>query len=302
MSEEPTPDLLTRLLLLATIWLMALLVWVKGAAGWEARSLTLLTESLYTLLVGFNGVLSFLAVTNPDHPTGQDIYGHGRRETAIALFLTGTLTLASAGLIWMFVQQVTAALQREVLPFPLQVNPPLLQLVGLSTLSTLALALFSLYHARRLKHPLLGYNATQLFKDASLGILVLLSLWGVWWGEPLFDLLAALILFIVLLDGFWHMICWQLPLMVEQVSIAPDVLAAIAQGVRGVSYCYRIRSRGIVGQFLYLQMHLVIEARYEPQAPLIARQIEEELRLRYGALQVTFYIETERKRGVGNRA
>ncbi len=83
--------------------------------------------------------------------------------------------------------------------------------------------------------------------------------------------------------------------VVEQTAIAPDVLAAIAQNVDGVKRCDRVRSRGIVGQFVYLQMHLIIDHRYEPLTHEVVRELEAELRRRYGALQVTFYVESDRE-------
>ena len=293
MNDEKNTYFISRLVLLATLWLMGLVFWVKVSLGWEARSLGLLVQCLHTLILCFNALLGFLAIIDPDRPDGREIYGHGKKEVLLTLALVAGLAIASFLFFEMLIPQFQAALNRETLPFPLEISIPMLQFLGFVSLPIFGIASFSLYQAKRLEHAILAFNANQLFKEAGLTLLVFAGLWGVWWGEPLIDLFLSIIIYILVLDELWQAIVWNLPLMVEQNAIAADAIAAIAKSVRGVSHCYKIRARGIVGQFVYIQMYLILEPRYEKAATGIARKIEEALRLRYGSLQVTFYIDAE---------
>ncbi|MGK7928774.1 MAG: cation diffusion facilitator family transporter [Spirulina sp.] len=296
MNEEKNAYFVSRLVLLATLWLMGLVFWVKLSVGWEARSLGLLVQCLHTLIICFNALLGFLAAIGSDRPDGREIYGHGKKEVLLTFALVAVLAIASFLFFETLIPQSQAALKRETLPFPLEIKIPVLQFLGFVSLPILGIASFSLYQAQRLDHAILAFNANQLFKEAGLTLLICAGLWGVWWGEPLIDLVLSVIMYILVLDEFWQAIAWNLPLMVEQNAISADAIASIAKSVRGVSHCYRIRARGIVGQFVYIQMHLILEPRYEKAATGIARKIEEALRLRYGSLQVTFYIDAEAKR------
>jgi cation diffusion facilitator family transporter len=295
MQKETQSDWPIRLLLGAILWLMLLVVWVKGSLGWEVRSLSLMIQAFHTLIICFNTLFSLLSIVNADHPDGRMIYGHGQRETLATFALIALLTLITVFFFWMFVPQLMAIAQRQPLPFDLQIGIPLVQLLGMVSAIPLGLACFCGYQARQLNHPILAFNTKQLFIETGLSLLVMVGLWGVWFGEPLLDLIVALILWLVALDRVWQVIAWQFPLLVEQTAIAPDVLAAIAQNVDGVKRCDRVRSRGIVGQFVYLQMHLIIDHRYEPLTHEVVRELEAELRRRYGALQVTFYVESDRE-------
>ncbi|WP_272116463.1 MULTISPECIES: cation diffusion facilitator family transporter [Spirulina] len=295
MQKGTQSDWQIRLLLGAILWLMVLVVWVKGSLGWEVRSLSLIVQAFHTLIICFNTLFSLLSIVNADHPDGRMIYGHGQRETLATFVLIALLTLMTVLFASMFVPQLLAIAQRQPLPFDLQIGIPLVQLLGMISAIPLGLACFCGYQARQLNHPILAFNTKQLFIETGLSFFVMAGLWGVWFGEPLIDLIVALILWLVALDRVWQVIAWQFPLLVEQTAIAPDVLAAIARNVDGVKRCDRIRSRGIVGQFVYLQMHLIIDHHYEPLTHELVRELEAELRRRYGALQVTFYVESDRE-------
>lgn len=284
---------LVRLLLGTVLWLLGLVVWVKASLGWETQSLSLLTQTFHTLIISFNTLFGLLVVSGSDQPDGRVIYGHSQRETLLTFLLIVLLTVGSLYFFWMFIPQVQAALTRSPLPFALQINATVLQLVGLISSIPLGLAALSGYQARRLNHPLLSFTSQQLFFETGLSLLLLLALWGVWWGEVFCDLLVAVIFYLLCLDRFWQVVSWQFPLMIEQTAIAPEALVNIALQIPGVKRCDRVRSRGIVGQFVYVQMHLIIDRRYETTTHNLIRAIETELRNRYGSLQVTFYIRND---------
>jgi hypothetical protein len=69
------------------------------------------------------------------------------------------------------------------------------------------------------------------------------------------------------------------------------VIAQIARQVGGVTHCYQIQSQGIVGRFVYIQMHLIIHPEFANSTSLIAARIENLIQERYSPVQVTFYID-----------
>lgn len=289
MTNGKNHYLTSRLVLWTTLGLLALLLWVKVATGLDVNSLSLLSESLHTAIAGFSLLVSWLAVTNIDRPTGQEIYGHGKRETVLVLLFTIALSWA-----WFDLARSTliVLLNWGTPTTSIRANLPLLQLLGLLVALTLGLGLFNRVQGRILNYPILSFNANQLFKDAFLLAIVAGSIAGVWWGEPLFDAIASLMLLILALDNFWQVLCWHFPLLLEQVAIAPEMIEELIDEVEGVKKCYNVRSRGMVGRLVYISMHLTLEPKIKAMTPQIARSIEKVLRDRYGPIQVTLIVES----------
>lgn len=282
----------SRLVLVATLWVTLFVLSVKVSAAWVTRSLSLLAESLHTLIASFSTLVSLLALTQTERPTGSQVWGHGKREAAIAIAIAAFLGYATINLFGMSVSQL-AGVGGRVSPFTVRVSLPLLQLLGVVVAASLGLAFMGVYQAKVLNSPLLRFNAGQLLRDAWLTTLALLALLGVWWGVMWLDVVAAILFTFVAITSFWRTLNWQLPLLVQQTAIAPEVLAQIARSVGGVTHCYQIRSQGIVGRMVYVQMHLILHPDFNHAANAIAERIEGAIRARYGSVQTTFYIDDE---------
>lgn len=284
-----------RLILFTTFWLMILILSVKVAAAWSARSLSLMAESLHTLLNSFSTFLSFLTIT-AYRSRGPSVYSHGKPEAVIAFGLIAFLGFAGLNLLVISGQQLISATQGEALIFPVRVSGSLIQLLGVIVAISLSLAILGLYQGRIIGHPVLRFNAGQLFKDVFLTLLVMGGLWGVQRGIVWLDVALAILMVLVAALSCWQVISWQFPFMVEQNAIAPEVLAQIARQVGGVTHCYRIRSRGLVGRFVQVQMNLIVHSDLAEVTSLIAQRIEAVIQERYGPVQVTFYIDSEIKK------
>ncbi|MEC4984107.1 MAG: cation transporter [Oscillatoria sp. PMC 1068.18] len=293
MSKGKNSYRTSRLVLLAMLWLSVFVLSVKVFAAWKTISLTLWCESLHTLIAGFSILLSLLATIAPDRPSGREIYGHGKKETAIAFLLAIFFGFACLNLLWISGVQLISAFQQETPPISVEVTLPLMQMLGVIVVTNLAFAILGLIEARILRNPHLRFNSQQLLKDAGFTLLVLGSFVGIWWGLIWVDLLLPFLLIFLAVSSFRQTLVRQLPLMIEQVAIAPEVLAKIAYATGAVSQCDRIQSRGIIGRFLYVQMHLILYPEFADAAGSIAEEIEASIRERFGPVQITFFIDHE---------
>lgn len=292
MTEGQNRAQVVRLILLTSLWLMLLILSVKVSAAWAARSLSLMAESLHTLVTSVSTFLSLLTIKGY-RPNGSSVYGQGKREAIITFLLIAVLGFAGINLMAMSVQQLIGAALGKPLTVVVRVGWPLLQVLGVLVVTSLGLAILALYQGRVLTHPALRFNAGQLFKDVFLTLVVMGGLLAVWWGIVWLDVLLAILLVLLAVGSCWQVINWQFPLMVEQTAIAPEILAQIARQVGGVTHCYHIRSRGLVGRFVYVQMHLIVHPDLAGLTTLIAQRIEAAIQERYGPVQVTFFIDDD---------
>ncbi len=291
MTEGQNRDQAGRLILFTTLWLTLFVLSVKISAAWATRSLSLMAESLHTLIVSFSTLMSLLKMTVHDYPIGRSVYGHGKRETAIVFLLVAFLGFAGLNVWGLSGQQLLTAIQGESLTFPVRVSLPLIQLLGVVVGTSLCLALVALYKGKVLNNSALRFNGRQLLKDVWLTLLVLGGLVGVWWGLIWLDVVLAILVVLLVAGSGWQVVSWQLPLLVQQTAIAPEILAQIAHQVGGVTHCYQIQSRGIVGRLVYIQMHLIIHPEFAGVTSPIVERIKGMIEERYGPVQVTFYID-----------
>lgn len=280
-----------RLILFITLWVTLFILSVKILAAWATRSLSLMAESLHTLLASFSTLLSLLTFLVSDQSRQRSVYGHRERDTAITLLFVAFLGFAGLNLLAMSIQQLATLSEGETLRLHTRASLPLIQLLAVVVVSSLGLALLDIYEAKVLSNRVLRFNANQLLKDVWLTIVVLGGLLGVWWGLAWIDAVLAILLVILAMVSCWQILNRHLPLLVKQTAIAPEMLARIASQVRGVTYCYQIQSKGIVGRFVYVQMHLILHPDFTGVRNLIAQHIERLIQERYGPAHITLYID-----------
>lgn len=294
LGEGQNRRTVSRQVLLIMLWLTLLVLAVKVWAGWATSSLSLLAESLHTLIDGFSTMLSLVAVTSPYRSSGREIWGHGKLETGLTLMLVAALGFAGFGLgggaIW---QLATVNLPTAL---PVQVNPPLLYLLTMVLLANVALALFERQLASRLESSALRWNANHILQDGWLTLILLIGLVGVWRGYHWLDPLMAIVMVVTAGMSCWRVLNWQLPMLVQQTAIAPEAIAQMVKQIQGVTHCYHIQSRGIVGRQVLVEMHLVLHPEFAGAAQWIMEQVEAAIRDRYGPVQVLIHLDRRREK------
>jgi cation diffusion facilitator family transporter len=295
MAEVKNPLGASRQVLLVMLWLTLLILAVKVGAGWSTGSLAVLAESLHTLIDGFSTVLSLIALSSPHRPVGREIGGHGRLETVLVLLLVGLLGFGCISLIALSVQQLGASSVLSAFP-PVMVPRRVIGLLTVVWVGQMGMALFQHRLARMLQSSLLRLNARQVLQDAWLTVLLLMGLFGIWWGYSWLDPLMTIALVITAMMSCWRVLNWQLPLLVRQIAIAPEAIGQIVRQIQGVTHCYAVRSRGVVGRQVFVSMHLVLHPEFMGMKQRIVQQIEGSIRERYGPVQVKVVVDDESER------
>jgi cation diffusion facilitator family transporter len=273
------------------LWLTLLILAVKLWAGWATRSLSLLADSLHALVDSFSTILSICSIASLRHSRGLEVWGHRKRETVVVLLLVALLGFLGLSLLGVAVYQFQSLLQDASLLPAVQVDMPLLLLLSIVISVHICLVVFERYESRVLELTALRHNANHILQDVWLTILVLFGLVGVSQGFVWLDSLMAVVVIIMLVPSVWRILSWQLPSMLYQVVIAPDVLAQMATKVEGVAECSRIHSKGILGRQVLIQMHIRLYPEFVHIAPLVTDRLESLLRDRYGAVQTRIYVQ-----------
>jgi cation diffusion facilitator family transporter len=294
LDEGKNRRTVSRQVLLVMLWLTLLVLAVKVWAGWATSSLSLLAESLHTLIDGFSTVLSLIAVASPYRSSGREIWGHSKVETGLTLMLVAALGFSCFGLLGGAVWQLAMV---TTLPtaLPVQVTLPLLALLAVVLLANVGLALFERQLANRLESSALRWNANHILQDGWLTLFLIVGLVGVWRGYHWLDPLMAIVMVITAGMSCWRVLNWQLPMLVQQTAIAPEAIAQIVKQIQGVTHCYHIQSRGIVGRQVLVEMQVILHPEFAGAAQWIMEQIEAIIRDRYGPVQVLIHLDRRRE-------
>jgi len=281
------------LVLLAALWITLLILAVKVWAGWATRSLSLLAESLHTLVDGFSALLSLLAASSPYTKSGREIWGYGKRIVATTLALAAFLGFSGLCLLLEAMRQLGAAQQSLAGPFEAQINGSLIQLIGMIVAVSICLALVERHQAKALNSHALRLTGNHGLRDAWLSLMLIIGMLGIWRGYVWLDPLMAIALVGMVIRSFWRVLNWQLPLLVRQTAIAPEILAQLAHQVEGVTHCSRIRSYGVVGRHVLIEMELTLHPEFIGAARIISERIEGLIRERYGPVYAHIHMNRE---------
>ena len=282
--------------LFAILWLTLLVLAVKLWASWATRSLSVLAGSLHTLLDCFSIGLSLTTtatlqqIPNPEMRL-QDLRTHRKQHTAIVLLIAAFLGFAGFALlaICSFVLQQFWA-NPTVLP-PLKVDLPLVVLLAIVMAMQFCLVLFERHESRVLGNPALRQSANHMLRNSWLTLLMLAGLVGISQGYFWLDPLVTVILTLMLAPSLWRILDKQLPSMMYQMAIAPESLSKLASKIEGVVDCRELRSQGVLGRQVVIQMYLLLQPEFMSMAHLIGERLEGLLRERYGAVKTKIYVK-----------
>jgi len=231
-------------------------------------SLALMADALGSavlLLTGLSGLV--LARWSDPRPDRDHPYGHTKVQAIASLAITVVL-------IWALLELLQAGLQplwtgSGVRPWPT---------AGLLLLIPLALAQLALLGW----HRLLAWSTVLVLLAMAVG--PALPLPGL---EPAVALLIAAL---VLRDRL-ATLRQQLPWLLDQIALAPEAIHQAAMDVPGVLNCHDIASRGVRGQQIFIDMHMVVDATDLPTAHRITELVEERLAAQFGPVRCTIHLE-----------
>ncbi len=280
-------------LLLMMLWANLVILTIEATAGWVSQSVCLLAESLHTLIDIFSTAISLTAVASPHRPLGREIWGHGRGEAGGAMILASILGFFGVSILVVAAGQFELAIQRVTSPFPVEVTVALMQLMAVMVAISLTLALLVSYQSRYLDSLTLKLTTQHVLEDGWLSIGMLLGLVGIWRGHTWLDPLIAIALLIFTLHSFWHVLDRQLPTLLRPTAIAPEAIAQVVTTVEGVTRCNRIRSRGMVGRQVWIELYLAVHPECLNMARTIGERVENALRQHYGPVNTQIWVEQD---------
>ena len=273
--------------LLAALAVNVAMSLLKLVLGLLSGSLAVLADAMHSATDGLSSLLGLLTngLSDPqpdrDHP-----YGHDKYEAVGALAIAGFILFTAVEIIRTAVERIASGLK------PLRMDSQDLVLLLLVLGCNILLASYERSEGRRLNSQLLLADARHTTSDIWTTVMVLLGLAGaVWLRQSWFDVAVAIPLCLLLVRACWTVLRDNLPWLVDQIAIAPEAIHEVAMAVPGVLNVHDIASRGVLGQRVFIELHMVVDADDLPTAHRITELVEEHLEQRFGHVRCTIHLE-----------
>lgn len=282
-----------RKVLLITLALNLLVMGIKAVVGIWTGSLSLLADALHSVTDSANNVLGLITnrLASPE-PDRQHPYGHQKFDAIGALGIAAFLGIACFEILRGAVDRLfTRGHTVEIAPSELWL-----------LLVVLAVNIFVAFYERRvgirINSSILVADAKHTMSDVWVTILVIAGLVGVWqgqmWNFPQLQWLDVLLAFPVALLVFksgWEVLRENLPWLMDEVAIAPEAINAIAMQVSGTINCHDIASRGVVGRQVFIEMHMIVDAKDVETAHRITEEVEARLEATFAPARILIHVE-----------
>jgi cation diffusion facilitator family transporter len=166
-------------------------------------------------------------------------------------------------LIVVLIQVVTASVNRLLYGGTPRVFPEGIALMSITLVVNIAVMVYERRQGIRLQSEILRADSQHTRSDVLTSVAVLGALVGVWFGYPLLDPLAA-----ILVAGFIGRACWTIAqeasrILSDQIVIAEADVRAVLRTVPEVLGSEKIRTRGSQDH-VFLDLHLWLA----PETPL----------------------------------
>jgi cation diffusion facilitator family transporter len=229
-----------------------LVAFAKIALGYYTGAVSIISDGFHSLTDSASNVVALVGVSVARRPPDANHpYGPRKYETRASL---GIL----AFLVVVLVEVLTAAADRLVNGGTPRVFPEGIALMTATLIVNLFVVSYEMREGRRLSSEVLRADAKHTRSDVLTTGAVLGALIGVWWGYPLLDPMAAL-----LVAGFIGHACWSIAqeasrILGDEIVIAEREVREVVQTVPGIIGCEKIRTRGSA-DYAFLDLHLWLD-------------------------------------------
>ncbi len=282
-----------RQVLVITLFLNIFVLILKAVVGIKIGSLSLQADALHSVTDSANNILGLIAnrFSSPrpdrDHP-----YGHQKFEAVATLGITAVLAITCFEILQGAVERLLQGGK------PVEIRGFELWLLIIVLGVNIFVASYERRLGKKLNSPFLIADAYHTMSDIWITMTVLGGLIGIWIGNlinfpqlQLLDVILAFPVAILVFRSGWVVLKENLPLLVDQMAIPPEEIHSLVMNVTGVVNCHEIASRGIVGQQVFIEMHLIVDAEDVATAHTITEEVEEILQEKYSPVRIVIHVE-----------
>ena len=226
----------------------------KIALGYMTGAVSILSDGFHSLTDSASNVVALVGVSIARRPPDENHpYGHRKYETMASLAILIFLVIV-------LVQVLNAAYSRFLNGGTPRVFPEGIGLMTITLITNVFVVSYEMREARRLNSEVLRADAKHTRSDVLTSVAVLGALIGVWWGYPILDPLAALVVAVFIGHAGWEIVQEASGILSDEIVIAEDEVRTVIGTVPEVLGCHQIRTRGATDH-AFMDLHLWVDGQ-----------------------------------------
>ena len=260
---------------------------LKLAVGVMSGSLAVIADAMHSATDALSSLTGLITNSLSDpRPDRDHPYGHHKYEAVGALGIAGFILFTALEIL-------LRSSERMLEGFPqIRVTGQELVILGIVLGFNLLLAGYEYSEGRRLNNSLLKADAQHAASDVWTTVVVLVGMAGAMiFHVNWLDIALAIPLALLLIKVCWQVLRQTLPWLVDHIAIAPESIHAESMAIPGVLNCHDIASRGVLGQQVFIDMHLIVDAEDLISAHKITERVEARLDQKFGPVRCTIHLE-----------
>jgi cation diffusion facilitator family transporter len=261
---------------------------IKVIVGLSTGSLAIMGDALHSITDVANNVIAWFVIKFASQPADREHpYGHRKFETLAVFGLATFLSIIAFELALRAFQNPATEVASQ--PWELAL------MVGVLIVN-FGLASWQRYWARKLDSEILLADASHTFGDVLTTIVVIagwqFSAMGYVWLDRLTAIGVSGLIFFLAYKLFKRVV----PVLVDEIAIAPEELEDTIAQVKGVREVRRVRSRWI-GSNCAVDVTVAVDANLPTKdSHQIADNIEDLIEKEFNARDISVHIETVQKK------
>ena len=276
-----------RRVLMVALGLNITMSLLKLVVGLISGSLAVIADAMHSATDALSSLTGLITNSLSDpQPDRDHPYGHHKYEAIGALGIAGFILFTALEILLRSGERLMGGLP------PIRVSGQELMLLVLVLGFNLLLAGYEHREGRRLNSSLLKADAQHAASDVWTTVVVLVGMAGALLLQVNWlDIALAIPMALLLIRVCWQVLRRTLPWLVDHIAIAPESIHAEAMAVAGGINCHDIASRGVLGQQVFIDMHMVVETDDLATAHRITERVEERLDRVFGPVRCTIHLE-----------
>ncbi|MEN9245356.1 MAG: cation diffusion facilitator family transporter [Thermostichales cyanobacterium SRBZ-1_bins_19] len=269
-----------------TLALNVLVFAIKLGLGISMGSLSLIADALHSSTDSASNILALTAMhfSNPE-PDEDHPYGHSKFEAIGALGIAAFLAVACLEILKPAVERLLSGAS------PIAVSDVGFWLMIGDLLINIGVTVYEHERGKALQSRLLLADARHTLSDIWVTLAVLGGLIGVQYGWGWLDQVMAFPVAFFVCWSAWEVLQENIPILTDHVAIPPKQIRELVMQIPNVLDCHEVRSRGVIGQMVFIEMHMVVVPIDIETAHQITEEVEALLKERFGAVRVTIHLE-----------
>lgn len=227
---------------------------VKIVLGYATGAVSILSDGFHSLTDAASNVVALVGVSIARQPPDENHpYGHRKYETIASLGILLFLVIVLMQVLW-------AAYDRLINGGTPRVFPEGIGIMTVTLVVNVVVVAYEERAARQLRSEVLRADAKHTRSDVLTTGAVLGALIGVWYGYPLLDPLAAVVVAVFIGRAGWGIAQEASRILADEIVIAGEDVRAVVRSVPEVLGCHQIRTRGSA-DYVFMDLHVWLDGR-----------------------------------------